>query len=186
MSALYSYTPSRDADLLLAQLWARMDADGDLANLFADPQTPLSTLLNPQPAPHELLYATDDTGIWFAVWFNRILCGAFVAAYVRPDMRASLAALLVFRRALEAGMRAYGTLLGITEHGELLDLHYALGYKLVGMVPAIFPGGRDGWLLSRTPTEKERARWHGSQHLDQAVAVPQPELAPEPLPLAAP
>lgn len=173
MTQLYVYQPCREADLLLAQMWARMDTDGDLDNLFSNPHFSLGMLFEASAGPrHELLYAYDDQGIWIAFWFDPIMCGALTSAYVRPDARGSFRATITFKRILQSGLKAYGTLIGITRHESLLPVHIALGYTVAGRVPALFPGGRDGYLVVRVATEKEKARWHSSQPLVEQQAVP--------------
>lgn len=169
MTELLNYVPGYDADLLLAQLWARMNEDGDLDALFSDAHFPLSSLLAASAPPNELVCCTDPAGIWLAVWFNPIMRGAFVSAYVRPDMRAALRATITYRRVLDHGVERYGTLLGLTRHARLLPVHRALGYEHVGIVPAIFPQGENGYLMCYTGNRKGRSWRTGSKAQSAAV-----------------
>lgn len=174
MEEYYRYAPSPSADLLLAQLWARLQADNELADLYSDPEFPLSAIFEASTPPrNELVYRVDDEGIWFAFWVTSVAGGAMVSVYVRPDRRADVQALVSFRRCLQFALRAYHVLLGITRE-TLLPLHRRLGYSIAGCVPGIL-GGKDGYLVVRAATEKEKAAWHSSQQAQE------PEQAQEPL-----
>lgn len=175
--SLLRYAPDRNVDLLIAQLWARMDADGDLDRVFSNPGLALGDFFTLMRSPREMLYAIDGEGIWFAVWFEPFMLGTFLSAYLRPDRRRTLAAGSLFMRCLRAGVNHYGTILNLTWQEELLPVHEAMGYTFVGRIPKLF-NGRDALVLAASAeTMKGRQRWHSSQDSSEAVRVAQP-LAP--------
>lgn len=147
MIPLYVYTPGHDTDLLIAQLWARMDADGDLDRVFSNPQYPLSALFRALAPPQETIYAVDDAGIFLIVWFERFSAGTFLSAYFRPDWRKRPETDELFRRILKGGVDAYETIINLTWQEYLLPVHLAMGYVLCGRIPALF-NGRDALIFS--------------------------------------
>lgn len=147
MTPLYVYAPTKSTDLLMTQLWARMDADGDLDKIFSDPDYPLSAFLKSIAPPNETIYAVDDAGVYFLVWFERFATGTFLSAYFRPDHRRTMHTYNLFRRVLKSGIDAYGTILNMTWQPTLAGVHEALGYVYIGTVPKLFRG-RDAMLFS--------------------------------------
>ncbi len=182
MTSLVTYTPGRDADLLLAQLWARMDADGDLDLVFGSPTFGLSDLMVAMRAPRELLYAADDDGIWFAAWYEPFMQGAHMGFYARPDKRSNIAAGSLFLRCLRAGVTAYKTIIGVTRRMELLEVLQAVGYRLVGHVPELYHGHDAFLAICNTETLERRQQWAESskhsradrQRAERAVRPAQP------------
>lgn len=147
MSDLHHYHPSRDADLLLVQAWARMDADGDLDRIFSDPTIGIADFLQCMKPPHETVFAADHDGIYFLVWLEVFMCGAFLSAYFRPDRRLDPAVYALFHRVLGEAVARHGTILNLTWQEHLLPIHRMMGYESVGRIPGLFRG-RDALVFS--------------------------------------
>jgi len=160
VTPLYVYTPARDADLLVAQLWARMAADGDLDRVFSNPDYPLSAFLTLLAPPHETIYAMDDDGIFMIVWFERFAAGTFLSAYFRPDKRKCRDTDELFRRVLKSGVDAYSTIINLTWQAYLTPIHLAMGYELNGRIPGLF-NGRDALIFSCNSASFARAEARG-------------------------
>ena len=163
MTPLFTYAPEKNADLLIAQMYGEMLRAGDLALIFAQPDFTLSTLFEvSKPPEHELIFAVDERGIWLATWFDRFASGAWHTQWIREDRRVSLAATTVSLRIYRAGLAAYKHLLIITWRPELLDLHKALGYTLIGCVPKLFHG-RDCYFEAASFDSETTRRWRKQQ-----------------------
>lgn len=157
MIDLYSYVAEATSDLLVAGLWSRMRTDGDLDLCFSQPDFPLSSMLRLCAAPHECFYALDDSGVWFVIWLEPFATGTFLTCYVRPDHRGSIDAATCFARVLDHAVATYSTVLNITWQQRLLPIHYAMGYKLVGMIPKLLHG-RDAFLLATSEGIRREVR----------------------------
>ena len=141
MTPVYAYVPSRDTDILLAQLWMRIAEDNELGLLFADANAlTLSTFFALSTPPHRLFYALDAQGIWLAFWFDPFLGGGTVSAYIRPDHRATLLAAKLAMRLLRAALDDYETLFLFTWVPENVALYNTLGYSTICTVPRAVRG----------------------------------------------
>lgn len=171
MTQLYTYTPEIGADLLLAQLWARMREDGDLDKIFSDPAYPLSAFFRALAPPQETIYAFDSSGITMIVWFERFSAGTFLSAYFRPDKRKCRETDELFRRVLKSGVAAYTTIVNLTWQERLTPIHLAMGYTLDGRIPKLF-NGRDALVFSCNQESFARAEARGLE-ADAAVTTNQ-------------
>lgn len=147
---MFKYEPNRDADLAVANLWTKMERDGDLPGLFCRSHQTLSGLLRIFHEPNGVLMEADEAhGVWFAMWFEQLMGTVFVGLWVAREMRQT-------RRALHAILDGYGNalaiypaLMGVTKQERLLAPHVRLGYSVVAKVPGLWDG-EPAWLVMLT------------------------------------
>jgi GNAT superfamily N-acetyltransferase len=144
-SQLYRYTPESGADLLLAQWWARLNADGEMDRVFVEGH-PLSAMFATLGPPRETFYAFDSQGVWLLAWFEPMLRGALFAGYVRPDRRRTELAKALAREALLYGTATFGVVMGLTAHANVIRFCRAVGFVESGRVPGLF-GPADATLI---------------------------------------
>lgn len=127
-------------DLLAANLWAQIYANGELVNLFGDPELPLSKFLALAQPPVEVFLGLQDTGVWFATWFEPFMDGAFVSVYCTPELRRTRQLIDAYEWMLSCGLAQYSQLMSWTRRTKLLPVMGALGYTRCGVIPKIFAG----------------------------------------------
>jgi len=135
------YRPSRDADLLVSQWWCCMDRDGDLDLTFSGDSRAMGSLFRMVSPPKALVYTCDDEGIWFAMWFERVLAGSFFGQWVRRGRRGTRAALdTTFEAWALAFAQGWNPLIAVTKQERLLRELGKFGYTIHGPVPGLFDG----------------------------------------------
>src|SRR3990172_50052 len=88
MTDLMTYIPGDgEHDLLLASWWGHLVEGEDLGKVFTVSCASLSGFFQAFQAPCILYFAKDDKGIWFAMWAEPIMSGAFFGLWVREDCR---------------------------------------------------------------------------------------------------
>lgn len=147
---LLPYVASRDTDLLIAHWWAKMERDGDLPDLFLPASQSLSGLYAVLTGPRKsVLYGVDISGIWAAFWFEPVMSGVFMGAWVAWERRHTRRALDAFLQAWELALTHYTVVLGITKQREILSEHERLGYTVLGLLPEMW-AGQDAWAIALT------------------------------------
>jgi len=159
-SGLLPYVSSRDTDLLLAHWWAKMERDGDLPDLFTKSGQSLSSLYRIVGPGKTLLYGVDIGGIWVAFWFEPMMSGVFMGAWVAREHRRTRRALDAFLQAWELALIHHTVVIGVTRQREIINEHERLGYTVLGCLPGIWDG-EDAWavMLTRPAFVKTLARF---------------------------
>jgi len=150
--SLSIYKRDAASDLLLTQWWARLICDEtECRRVFSRETTAsLHSFLSTFQPPNQLVFKSDlKLGLWFAVWLEPALSGAFVGLWCRDKMRHTKAALEAGEEALDYGLYRYPVLIGVTKQEKLLDAHRRLGYNVLGKIPRIFDG-EDAWIVHIT------------------------------------
>lgn len=148
--AYLPYFPTPDTDVILANWWVRLRADGDLARMFIKRSQSLSAFYNMMGAPTVLCYKLNDAiGVWAAAWFTPCLSGSFLGMYLAPGYRASLEGFKAVLEAHHFGFQHNDSLLAVTKQPKILDESRKIGYDVLGQVPHLWDG-EDAWLLMLT------------------------------------
>jgi hypothetical protein len=139
------YTPSPEEDILLGRWWDHMAGCGDLETVFTAEYTLLSRFMAGFQPPSVLLYAADDDGIYFAMWADPAMSGAFFGFWMRADKRPSetgdvTEAYALSHSALDTLLANFPILFIVTRDPHIVQLALRLGGKVLGMVPHIFDG----------------------------------------------
>lgn len=135
------YYPSRENDLEIVRWWIRLERDGDLDKLMLEGGRTVNDLFRMVSAPKAMLYAaTPEDGIWFAMWFEPCLNGAFCGAWLAKDKRGSRQGVYAFLDAWTWALAAFPVLIGVTKQTDLLRIHRRVGYTVLGSVPFLFDG----------------------------------------------
>ncbi len=148
---LLPYVASRDTDLLIAHWWAKMERDGDLPDLFIASSQSLGALYRIIGPGKTLLYGVDISGIWAAFWFEPMMSGVFMGAWVAREHRHTRRALDAILQAWELALIHHTVVIGITRQYEILSEHERLGYTVLGLLPGIWDG-KDAWAIALTRT----------------------------------
>lgn len=149
-SGLRLYTASADEDLLIASWYLRMANDGDLDKLFTSGSRTMAELFRLVGRPKTLIYAVDASGIWFAMWAEAMLAGAFVGIWVRQPLRHT-------RQMLNAFLDAHAwyftgslcALFGVTKQPKILDEVKQFGYSVLDCTDGLWDG-EDAWIVKLT------------------------------------
>jgi hypothetical protein len=145
MAELKVYEPGPATDILLARWWDHMAGCGDLELVFESEYALLSRFMAGFQAPTVLLYAEDADGIYFAMWADPIMSGAFFGFWMRSDKRPSETgdvseAYELSHSALDTFLANFPVMLIATRDPHIVQLAQRLGGKLLGVVPHIFDG----------------------------------------------
>jgi hypothetical protein len=146
---LHKYEASAGEDILIARWWVRMYDDGDIDRLFTKDAQTLASLLRIIAPPKVMLYAADESGIWFAMWFEQMFSSLVAGMWTRADRRRSRETLDAILAAYDLAFTASASVLGITKQPELLRGHRKLGYRILGAVPHMWDGD-DAWIVVLT------------------------------------
>lgn len=146
---MIAYQPNEQNDLLLAKLWHDIRAAGDLDRLLMPRARTLSGFYGLFRLPTVLVFETDDSGIWLAMWFEPIMSGAFVGLWIAPRMRHTKAAVDRVLEAQEIALRSWPVLIAVTKQENLLDEFARFGYDKLCAIPALF-GGESAWITALT------------------------------------
>ena len=133
-----TYTPSPEADVLLARWWSTMGALGDL-ELFAGLAESLGAFFRAFLPPTRLYYLRDERDIVAAMWADPIHAAAFVSVWVRPDYRQRRATVGFALDALTRLCTEYAVLVTLSKSPKLQKLAERIGFT--PLQPAI------PWLL---------------------------------------
>lgn len=134
------YRGTASEDILIAGMWHRMDADGDLATIFPTATQTMSELFRLVSPPKALLYEYDAQGIWIALWLEPLLGGCAAGFWIRSDQRRTRRAGWTFLLMLDTVTRQVPVIVGITKQRSLVRLHEKFGYTVVGEIPSLFDG----------------------------------------------
>lgn len=148
-SSLRLYTATADEDLLLASWYLRMANDGDLDKLFTSGSRTMAELFRLVGRPKTLIYAVDASGIWFAMWAEAMLAGAFVGLWIRADRRRSRTALTTALDAYAWYFTSVRVIFGVTKQPKILDEHKGFGYDILDRVAGLWDG-EDAWIVKLT------------------------------------
>lgn len=161
MTPLYRYAQDDGADLLLAQLWARIHEDGDLVRLFEPGGCSMSTFFEALAPPTRVWYAFDSKGIWLLNWFEPFRHTALFSGYVRPDKRRSELSKAAVRDVLLRGCAEFGEpLIGITRHEHVVRFCEQVGFAPAGRIPALI-AGYDAYIIYCTAQAVEASKLYG-------------------------
>jgi len=144
------YTGRADEDVLIARWWGRMAVDGDLDQLFTADSRTLRCLFGIVGPPHAFVYQADAEGIWFAMWTEQVLTGAFTGMWLRRDRRRTRRGLYAFLDALSWFLTFHPVLLGVTKQQKIIKEHLALGYTRMGDPLPDFFDGEPGYAVMLT------------------------------------
>lgn len=139
------YVPGPATDILLARWWDTMATAGDLETVFTAEYALLSQFMAGFQAPNVLIYAEDDEGIYFAMWADPMMSGAFFGFWMRADKRPSengdvQHAFELSHKALTMLFDAFPVLFVVTRDPHIVQLALRLGGKTLGVVPHVFDG----------------------------------------------
>ena len=145
MAELKVYEPGPASDILLARWWDHMAGCGDLELVFESEYTMLSRFMAGFQAPTVLLYAEDDDGIYFAMWADPVMSGAFFGFWMRADKRPSEngdvgLAYELSHGALDTLLANFPILFIATRDAHIVQLALRIGGKVLGVVPHVFDG----------------------------------------------
>lgn len=141
------YQSTHESDLLLAQWWAKLNQKKELKQTLHSNAHTLSGFFELFKQPIVLTYDTDKSGIWFAVWFEPIMSGAFIGMWVDQNHRAHRKVLVNFERIITKALDNFTVILGVTTQRRVVETQLSLGYTEVGKVAGLFDG-QDAWLTS--------------------------------------
>lgn len=134
------YRGTAAEDILIAGWWHRMEADGDLATVFASGSRTMSELFRLMVSPgRAFMYQFDHQGLWIALWVEPLLGGLMTGFWIRPDWRRTRVAGWEFLCAMDL-ITASGIVVGVTKQREIVRLHQKFGYTVVGEIPGFFDG----------------------------------------------
>lgn len=141
---LLEYVPGIESDILLARWWETLAESGDLGEVFSVEFAALGAFMEGMKNT-TLLYDYDDKGIWFAIWADRIMSGAFFGFWVREDRRPSINGNLAeslsrVHEGLDRFFGVYPVLFQVTRNPHIVELAMRIGAKILGRVPYIFDG----------------------------------------------
>lgn len=136
------YHPNRENDLEIVRWWVRLERDGDLDRLMLEGGRTISDLFRMVAGPSKaLLFAhTPEDGIWFAMWFEPCLQGAFCGAWLAKDKRGTRQGVYAFLDAWTWALVAWPVVIGVTKQPNLLPIHRKVGYTVLGAIPDLFDG----------------------------------------------
>lgn len=146
MSETYTYSPSVDADLLVANWWAEMHASGDLERVFVGAHQPLSGFFALM-REYELRVRVASDGIWAAAWFQPFAAGSFCGIWVRASMRATRSALDFMDSEQRRALDSNPALFAITRHPRVVRTFARFGWD---MLSSFDVDGSRAWLISVT------------------------------------
>jgi len=136
------YQPSIDADLLLLNWYYTMATCEDFEMVFSSELAPCSSFMASMRSC-TLIYEVDEKGIWFAAWFDRVMCAGAYGFWVRADKRDSPGGGEPLRAALESlrfGLSRFPVLLFVTKQPEIVTLSLRVGFVPLGDIPWLFDG----------------------------------------------
>lgn len=138
------YEPGIHSDLLLLDWYQTMAqaSDGfttDLERAFSVTMAPLAAFLT-ELRRCFLVYEADDSGIWFAAWFDPAMTGAYHHAWIRADRRASKGALAAMIESLYLGLQKWPVLISVTKQPSVVSAIRGLGFTTLGDIPWLFDG----------------------------------------------
>ena len=151
------YEPGIDSDLLVLSWWHHMATSGDLERAFSATLAPCGAFMA-EMRRCTLTYEADDTGIWFAAWYEPALSGGFYGLWIRNGKRASADALRAVIESLHFGLERWPVLIFATMHAPVVAQAEQLGFTRLGDIPHLFDG------------EASTIAWLDAEHFYPAVA----------------
>jgi len=136
------YQPGLDADLLLLNWYYTMAACEDFERIFSAELTPCGAFFDSMRKT-TLIYETDEKGIWFAAWFDRVMAAGSYGVWIRADKRDQPNGGEALRAGLESlsfGLARFPVLIFVTKHPEILALSRRFGFVALGEVPWMYDG----------------------------------------------
>lgn len=143
------YQPSVANDLLLARWWGELHSSGEIQRMLMRDAHTLSGFMRMLQSPTILVLDTDEQGIWFAMWFEPIMSGAFVGVWIAERARHTKTAYDAVQRAHKTALQTTPILIAITKQEKLLDEFERFGYDRLCRIPRLFDG-EDAWVLALT------------------------------------
>ncbi len=136
---LTQYVPGIETDLLLLSWWHTMATCDDLERGFSVELAPCGAFLASM-RQCDLVYVADDTGIWFAAWFEPKMCGAFYGLWIRSDKRHNHISQQLVLDSMSYGLERYRVLVLATLHQRVVDQGVRFGFTFMGTIPHLFDG----------------------------------------------
>jgi len=153
-----TYTPSIASDVLLLNWYYDMATCDDFESVFSAELAPCSAFMASMRGCN-LIYESDEKGIWFAAWFGRMMCAGIYGVWIRADKRnqpGGGAALAAGLESLAFGLETFPVLLFVTKQPEVLQLSKRFGFVSLGEMPWVFDG------------DPASAAWLDAAHFRQA------------------
>jgi hypothetical protein len=146
----YDYTTQ---EWLLVAWYQELVESGDMYVTFASDMRYLSNFLQFFRGRVTLGYSADERGIWFALWVEPMMSGAYWGVWIRKDKRHTVSAFKALAFGIDEALKYFTCIIGICKQEHLRDIHLKLGFKKLGVIPALWDGEdvdayvltRDGW-----------------------------------------
>jgi hypothetical protein len=169
------YRPSFTHDAWLLQWYARLIADGELAELLSVRARPLAAFMHNFQAPTVLwLEVEPDWGprvVQGAMWFAPFLDGASVGLYLAPEWRHTRPSVVFVTETMSAALERWPVLVAWTHDPRRVRTYRRFGLVLSGSVPRAREGGTI-WLLTLTAAQHAtRVARMRRDHHEQPVAA---------------
>lgn len=145
------YTPGVAEDLLMFDWYRVMGSCEDLEQAFSVHLAPFGAWIEAMRKSF-LVYAADDTGVWFASWMDAgAMSGAFYGLWIREDRRHAADALPLVIESIHLGLERFPVLIAVTQQPKVSLTAQRVGFQRLGVVPWIFDGNDAEilWLDSR-------------------------------------
>jgi hypothetical protein len=130
----------RSDEWLLLDWYNQLVGSGDMAVTFTPDMRYLSNFLTFFRGHVTMGYSADEKGIFFAVWIEPFLAGAFFGLWIRSDKRHTLSALRLTKEAYTEAFKMCTVLIGLCKQEHLREIHEKLGYKRLATIPALWNG----------------------------------------------
>lgn len=130
---------------LLAQWWRNMHESGDIEKIFPRRSHTLQQLFRIMDLPTQLMYESDEQGIWFAAWLSPCLDGTFYGIWIAERTRNTRACVAATMQSYEMAFAQFPFIMSVTVQEALLTQQQALGYTVLAELPGGFDG-RNAWL----------------------------------------
>ncbi len=136
---LHPYRPESFYDWLLIDLWAKMQANGDLQKTMLGGSQSLLAFCRVLATPETCL-AYDQEGPYFAAWCEPVMAGVALGFWVREDKRKSRICLKLAHQLLTQLFTCYPTIVVITKDPDVSQFHAHFGFTYAGEIPHVYDG----------------------------------------------
>lgn len=133
------YQPGIHEDLLLLNWYMDLGSGPDFERTFSAELASCGAFLDSMRKTL-LVYETDEKGIWFAAWFDRIMSAGTFGLWFRADKRHEKTTLKTVLEALNFGLERFPVLLFVTRDADVMAQGQKLGFQTMGEVPWLFDG----------------------------------------------
>ena len=153
------YTGTDEEDLAIGVWWLKMKADGDLEDMLAPSARSLHGLMRMFQPPNVMLYHSDEAhGIWAAAWYEQLMNGVFMGAWIAREERHTKRGLRAILSFHEVALQASSTLFVVTKQERIVDELQRLGYALLTKAPRLWSASEDAWILMLTRPAHEATK----------------------------